>query len=125
MANARIAKDYMSSHVVRFFFFLRALDVSSLQPAIRRNNARHKRGVVASHSADTGTSPRQIFPYETRYRLWSSVQEHVSWKIFIFLKHLTFHFQNGNFVYVSIIKFLSSFDAGHIYIHKLASQRIE
>jgi hypothetical protein len=49
----------MTSHSLSVSF--RALDLCR-QHAVRRNNTRHKSGVVAPHSADTETSSRQ-FPY--------------------------------------------------------------
>jgi hypothetical protein len=43
--------------------FFRALDLCRQQSADRRINTRHKRGLVAPHSAETETSRRLQLPY--------------------------------------------------------------
>jgi len=100
MANARTAKNYMSTHVVRFFVRLICAVNSLRSGETTRNtqhatrNTRHGRGVVAPHLTDTEASPHQLpyIAYRTRSTLWSSVQVHMPWKRFIFLTHLAIDF---------------------------------
>jgi hypothetical protein len=114
--NGEFAQNQrIRSHTLSVSF--RALDLCR-HHAVRTNSTRHKYRGVAPHSADTETSRRQ-FPYHP-------VQDQIYVMVFstskramemdYFLKKFNYWFQIWDFrVYVSVIKCLFSFDAGHLY----------
>ena len=108
-------KQRIRSHTLSMFF--RALDLCR-QHAVRRNSTRHKCGGVAPHWADTETSRCQ-FPYHPVqaqiYGMIFSTSKHAM-EMDYFRKKINYWFQKWDFrVYVSVIKCLLSFDAGHLY----------
>ena len=96
------------------YFFFRALELCRQEPAVRRNNKRHERGVVAPHSADTGTSSRQssYLPMKNQiYLMVFSTSTRDMEKVYI----PSYWFLKWDFrVYISITKYLLIFDAGNI-----------
>ena len=86
-------------HVVTRRTFFRALELCRQEPAVRRNNTRHERGVVAPHSADTGTSRRQssYLPIQKQIYIMVFSTSTRDMERFIFVTHLNIGFQNGTF----------------------------
>ena len=125
--------DCANSHglpVVTHSPLFRALDFCRQQPADRRINTWHRRGVAASHSVETETNRRRQLPYHPLrvqiYVIVFSTSTRVMEKN-CFLIYLTLVFKNGTLAYTfqllnaSSLPVLDIYIYIYIYIYKMAS----